>query len=154
MHVKREHVTKFSGVFIDENLSWKQHINIVSSKISKSIDILYKSKDVLSKQYLQQLYFSFIHNYVNYENIVCASTSKQQHVSDSDKDVQVYFYWCLPRQYLHSLHNLIPILHNLIPISTLIPRISTLIPHVSLILVPIPPIPLFRFPISRSGIYR
>ena len=75
MHVKREHVTKFSGVFIDENLSWKQHINIVSSKISKSIDILYKSKDVLSKQYLQQLYFSFIHNYVNYENIVSASTS-------------------------------------------------------------------------------
>ena len=29
----------------------------------------------------------------------------EQHVSDIDKSVQVYFYWCLPRQYLHSLHN-------------------------------------------------
>ena len=29
----------------------------------------------------------------------------EQHISDNDKDVQVYFYWCLPRQYLHSLHN-------------------------------------------------
>ena len=29
----------------------------------------------------------------------------KQHVSDNDKDVQVYFYWCWPRQYLHSLHN-------------------------------------------------
>ena len=55
IHSKRQHVTKFLGVFIDENLSWKQQIIIVSSKISKSIDILYKSRDVLSKQRLKQL---------------------------------------------------------------------------------------------------
>ena len=69
IHIKREYETKFLGVFIDENLSWKQHIDIVSSKISKSIGILYKSRDVLSKQCLKQLYFSFIHSYVNYANI-------------------------------------------------------------------------------------
>ena len=69
IHIKRENVTKFLGVFIDENLSWKQHIDIVSSKISKSISILHKSRDVLSKQSLKQLYFSFIHNYLNYANI-------------------------------------------------------------------------------------
>ena len=56
IHIKREHVTKFLGVFIDDNLSWKQHIDIVSSKISKSISILHKSRDVLSKQSLKQLY--------------------------------------------------------------------------------------------------
>ena len=44
--IKREHVRKFFGVFIDENLSWKQHIDIVSSIIYKSIGILYKSRDV------------------------------------------------------------------------------------------------------------
>ena len=49
MHIKREHVTKFLGEFIDENLYWTQHINIVSSKISKGIDSLYKSRDALSK---------------------------------------------------------------------------------------------------------
>ena len=65
IHIKGEHVTKFLGIFIDENLSWKQHIAIVSSKISKSIDMLY----VLSKQCLEQLYFSFIHNSVKYANI-------------------------------------------------------------------------------------
>ena len=78
IHIKREHVTKFLGVFIDENLSWKQHIEILSSKISKSIDILYKSRDVLSKQCLKELYFSFIHSYVNYANNACASTSKSK----------------------------------------------------------------------------
>ena len=69
IHIKGEHATKFLGVFIDEYLSWKQHIKILSSKIFKSIGILYKSRDVLSKQCLKQLYFSFIHSYVNYANI-------------------------------------------------------------------------------------
>ena len=78
IHIKREHVTKLLSVFIDKNLSWKQHIDIVSSKISKSISILYKLRDVLSKQRLKQLYFSFIHNYVSYANIACATTSKSK----------------------------------------------------------------------------
>ena len=78
MHIKREHETKFLGVLIDENLSWKQHIKILSSKIPKSIDILYKLRDVLSKQCLRQLYFSFIHSCVNYTNVACASTSKSK----------------------------------------------------------------------------
>ena len=59
-------------------MSRKQHIDIVSSKISKSIGILYKSRDVLSKQYLKQLYVSFIHNYINHANIARTSTSKSK----------------------------------------------------------------------------
>ena len=78
IHIQRDHVTKFLGVSLNENLSWKQHIKIMSSKISKSIDILYKSRDVLSKQCLKQLYFSFIHSYVSYANILWASTSKSK----------------------------------------------------------------------------
>ena len=78
IHIKREHVTKFLGVFIDENLSWKQHIEIPSSKIYKSIGILYKPRDALSKQCLKHLYFSFIHSYVNYANITWASVSKSK----------------------------------------------------------------------------
>ena len=54
IHIKKEHVTKFLSVFIDESLSWKQHIDIISSKISKSIGILYKLRDVLRKQCLKQ----------------------------------------------------------------------------------------------------
>ena len=41
-HFKREHVTKCLVVFTDKNLPWKQHIKILSSKISKNIGILYK----------------------------------------------------------------------------------------------------------------
>ena len=48
----------------------------VSSKISKNIGILYKSRDTWSKQCQKQLYFSFSYDHVNYANIAWASTSK------------------------------------------------------------------------------
>ena len=48
--IKREKVTKFLGVYIDENINWKHHINTVCSKISKSIGILYKAREILTKK--------------------------------------------------------------------------------------------------------
>ena len=71
---ERENVTKFLGVLIDENLSWKQNINDVSTKISKIIGILYKSRGTVKQPLLKQLYLSFIHCHLNYANIAWAST--------------------------------------------------------------------------------
>ena len=38
--LERETVTKILGVISDENITWKGHINTISTKISKSIGIL------------------------------------------------------------------------------------------------------------------
>jgi hypothetical protein len=37
--VQKRHI-KFLGVYLDENLSWKIHINYISKKISKSVGII------------------------------------------------------------------------------------------------------------------
>ena len=66
--IVRKSVTKFLGIFIDENLTWKNHIEYVSNKVPKSIGIICKSKNILSKRLMKQLYFSFIHSYLNYAN--------------------------------------------------------------------------------------
>ena len=58
--IVRESVTKFLGIFIDENLTWKYHIEHVCNKVSKSIGIKYKSRNIISKRFMKQLYFSFI----------------------------------------------------------------------------------------------
>ena len=34
----------FLGVFVDDNLSWKSHISLLASKLSKSIGIIHKSR--------------------------------------------------------------------------------------------------------------
>ena len=58
--------TKFLGVMIDSNLTWKHHIDYISSKISKNIGILKKARKILANDTLLTLYYSFIYPYLNY----------------------------------------------------------------------------------------
>ena len=58
--------TKFLGLIIDQNLNFKYHINYISSKISKSVGILFKLKYFLPNDVLKLIYLSFIHPYLNY----------------------------------------------------------------------------------------
>ena len=47
IEIKRENSVKFLGVIIDENLTWKNHIKVVESKISKNIGVLYRASHLL-----------------------------------------------------------------------------------------------------------
>ena len=51
--IKREQATKFLGILVDENLTWKPHIHYLENKISKNIGVLYKSKKHLFLIYTQ-----------------------------------------------------------------------------------------------------
>ena len=57
MAIKREPTMTFLGVLLDENLNWKEHINYIENKISKSMGILYKSRFLLNEQCTKNLYF-------------------------------------------------------------------------------------------------
>ena len=57
---------KFLGVIIDHKLSWKMHIKHVQSKISKSIAILYKMRDLLNYHALYIVYCSIVVPYLTY----------------------------------------------------------------------------------------
>ena len=65
--------TKFVGVIISEDLKWKEHTNVVSNKVSKSIGVLNKIKYVLPVSVLSILYCTLILPCYQYCNIVCAS---------------------------------------------------------------------------------
>jgi hypothetical protein len=56
----------FLGLNIDENLTWKSHVNIVSKKLSKFSGILNKLKRFLPTRILRILYFSMVHSHLNY----------------------------------------------------------------------------------------
>ena len=75
IEIKRENSIKFLGVIIDENLTWKNHIEVVENKISKNIGVLYRASHLLDFKNLK-IYFSFIHIYISYANIAWASTFK------------------------------------------------------------------------------
>ena len=74
--IKREHSLKFLGVLIDENLTWKNHIEILENKIAKNIGVLFKASKLLNTRCLKDIYFALIHSYINYANITWGSSFK------------------------------------------------------------------------------
>ena len=74
--IERESSIKFLGVWIDENLTWRDHIHTAENKIAKIIGLLYQRKHYLDKNCLKQTYFTYIHAYLNYASIAWASTHK------------------------------------------------------------------------------
>ena len=71
--ISRTETAKFLGVVIDENLSWKDHINYIKGKIAKSVGILKRLKYRLPENTLNTLYNTLILPYLNYCNIIWAN---------------------------------------------------------------------------------
>ena len=72
--ISRGYVTKFLGVQIDSQLSWKMHINYICKKLSKCTAILLKARKVLGKSCLTTLYYTFAYPYFIYCNHVWGNT--------------------------------------------------------------------------------
>ena len=58
--------TKFLGIFIDNNLTFKNHISYIRQKISKSIGVLYKLNKYLPSSVLYKLYYALVFPYFLY----------------------------------------------------------------------------------------
>lgn len=60
--VARERVdeAQFLGVIIDSKLCWKPHIEYIKSKVSKFIDIPYKTRDLLNKDRIYMICCSLV----------------------------------------------------------------------------------------------
>ena len=67
---------KSQSSILDENLSWKEHLKLTEDKVAKNIGLIYKAKLYLNKDSLLALYFSYIHSYINYANLVWESTNR------------------------------------------------------------------------------
>jgi hypothetical protein len=72
--LKQKSTIKFLGVYIDEHLTWKQHISYVSKKISKSVGILHRCRFYLSTKTKVSLYYTLIYPYIIYCNLAWSST--------------------------------------------------------------------------------
>ena len=67
--------SKFLGVMVDDKLKFKNHIDYISKKISKSIGIIYKlSKLKMPFKVLKQLYYNLIYSHLSYNVCSYAST--------------------------------------------------------------------------------
>ena len=64
--IEQKDFIKYLGVFIDFNLSWKEHINYIVSKISRSIGIIAKLRHFVPYETLINIYKTLINPYIYY----------------------------------------------------------------------------------------
>jgi hypothetical protein len=74
--LERVSVTKFLGVFVDEDLNWKYHTSQIALKISKNIGVINRIKYLLTHDVLLSLYYTMIHPYLLYCNIIWVRDSQ------------------------------------------------------------------------------
>ena len=60
----KDDAIKFLGIYIDRHLTWKKHINIICSKISKATFVINRVKHFLPHCALKSLYYTLIHSHM------------------------------------------------------------------------------------------
>ena len=70
----QSNVTKFLGVYLDEHLTWKYHINFVCKQMAKSVGILSRTRFYLSCKTKLMLYYTLLYPYITYCNSTWSST--------------------------------------------------------------------------------
>mgnify|MGYP003433291688 FL=1 len=70
--IEQVRTAKFLGVVINDTLTWDDHIKTVKQKVQKNIGIIYRIRANLPSCTALSLYFTLIHPYFEYCNIVWA----------------------------------------------------------------------------------
>ena len=65
-YLEQSYSVKYLGLIIDCFLSWHEHIYHISSKISKSVNIIVKLKPHVTSQSLISIYYALVYPYLTY----------------------------------------------------------------------------------------
>jgi len=57
---------KYLGVFIDDKLTWSNHIAYLKNTLSRSVGLFYQIRQYLSDGALKSLYFSFVYSHLQF----------------------------------------------------------------------------------------
>ena len=74
VYIKCVNSMKFLGVILDQHLNWKEHFTLIGNKTSLNVLESCTVKYLLNNKCLKNIYFAFIHSYLNYCNMALAST--------------------------------------------------------------------------------
>lgn len=64
--IQRQHCVKFLGLYVDEKLTWGEHIKIVKSKLAGSTYAINRIKNIVPNSYKRTLYFTLAYPYLTY----------------------------------------------------------------------------------------
>ena len=64
--IEQKNYVKYLGVFIDEHLTWKEHISNISKKISRGVGIVCNLRKSMCTSLLRTIYYSLVYSHIVY----------------------------------------------------------------------------------------
>ena len=125
--------TKFLRVWLNRNLDWKKHIDVLLRKLKQNVGLLRKGKNMLDKKSLKSLYYAHIHSHLTYSMLVWGSMLNNNQIQKLQKvqntclrilDPNLTVADCLKKQHILKITQLIDLdliklafklIHNLLP---------------------------------------
>jgi hypothetical protein len=74
--IQEAQYAKFLGVYLDKNLTWEKHIEIITTRVAKSIGIIRRLKPYLTPNIIKTLYCTMILPHITYCNAIWTNTSQ------------------------------------------------------------------------------
>ncbi|CAH2003757.1 unnamed protein product [Acanthoscelides obtectus] len=74
-YINKKSSLKYLGIIIDELLTWKDHVEYVTTKIRKLIHKFYELREILDFRTLKTVYFALTESVINYGFVVWGNTS-------------------------------------------------------------------------------
>jgi hypothetical protein len=65
-YVKNSTNTKFLGLIVDDSLSWKDHIDQMTSKLNTACFVIRTLQSILSQETLRMVNFVYVHSIMSY----------------------------------------------------------------------------------------
>ena len=73
--IEQKKYVKYLGLLVDEHLTWEEHINSISKKLSRSIGIITLLRPCMETNLLVNLYYSLVYSHIIYGIHVWGSAS-------------------------------------------------------------------------------
>ena len=95
--IEETRVAKYLRILIDNKRQWKDQINSINLKLSKSIGLLSKLRHFVPKFVLRSIYFSFIYTHVDY-NILNWGTSSTTDLNSVNTIIKKALRMCFKKR--------------------------------------------------------
>ena len=77
--IQRTHVKKFLGIYIDDRLTFGDHVNKICTKMSRSVGVMRRLRTFLPRDVLKQLFYTLIYSRFTY-GIICYGSAYQNQI--------------------------------------------------------------------------
>ena len=105
--IKEVDCTKFLGIWVDSKLTWENHIQNLTEKLSRLCFAFRVLAKILPTDLLKSVYFGYVHSIISYGIIAWGSSSKSTQVLKLQKEYSKLSNTCLSKQRVEkSLVNL------------------------------------------------